>query len=67
MAEKKYVMALDEGTSSARAIIFKKSGEVAAIGQREFGQIFPNHGLGNAALQDSLTAFEPIVNGFIGT
>lgn len=27
---------------------------------------FPNHGLGNAALRDSLTAFEPIVNGVIG-
>ena len=35
--------------------------------QGAFGQIFPGHGLGNAALQDSLTAFEPIVNGFIGT
>jgi hypothetical protein len=35
--------------------------------QGQFGNIFPNHGLGNAALQDSLTAFEPIVNGFIGT
>lgn len=44
MAEKKYVMALDEGTSSARAIIFKKSGEVVAIGQREFCQIYPKPG-----------------------
>jgi LmbE family N-acetylglucosaminyl deacetylase len=33
--------------------------------QGQFGNIFPGHGLGNAALQDSLTAFEPIVNGFI--
>ena len=30
-----------------------------------FGQVFPNHGLGNAAMQDSLTAFTPIVNGSI--
>lgn len=35
--------------------------------QGQFGNIFPNHGLGNSTLQDSLTAFEPIVNGFIGT
>ena len=28
-----------------------------------FGGLFPNHGLGNATLQDSLTAFTPIVNG----
>ncbi len=34
--------------------------------QNNFGSLFPNHGLGNASLQDSLTAFEPIVNGTIG-
>lgn len=33
--------------------------------QANFGGVFPNHGLGNANLQDSLTAFEPIVNGTI--
>jgi len=33
--------------------------------QADFGTIFPNHGLGNALLQDSLTAFEPIVDGTI--
>ena len=32
-----------------------------------FGSTFPGHGLGNATLQDSLTAFEPIVNGVITT
>ena len=30
-----------------------------------FGTVMPGHGLGDAALQDSLTAFEPIVNGVI--
>ncbi len=33
--------------------------------QNLFGQTFANHGLGNAAMQDSLTAFTPIVNGTI--
>ena len=33
--------------------------------QNLFGTLFPNHGLGNAAMQDSLTAFTPIVNGTI--
>lgn len=33
--------------------------------QGAFGQVFPGHGLGNAALQDSLTAFTPICNGTI--
>ncbi|MCP4299179.1 MAG: general secretion pathway protein GspF [Gammaproteobacteria bacterium] len=33
--------------------------------QGNFGTLFPNHGLGDAASQDSLTAFTPIVNGVI--
>jgi hypothetical protein len=33
--------------------------------QGAFGTLFPNNGLGNAAMQDSLTAFTPIVNGTI--
>ena len=35
--------------------------------QGEFGNVFPGHGLGNAALQDSMTAFTPICNGTIGS
>lgn len=35
--------------------------------QNQFANMFPGHGLGNSALQDSLTAFEPIVNGTIST
>jgi len=33
--------------------------------QGNFGSLFPGHGLGDAVLQDSLTAFEPIVDGTI--
>ncbi len=33
--------------------------------QNSFTALFPNHGLGNASLRDSLTAFEPIVSGTI--
>jgi hypothetical protein len=33
--------------------------------QGQFATLFPNHGLGSAAMQDSLTAFTPIVNGTI--
>lgn len=40
----KYVLALDEGTSSARAILFDKAGRIVAIGQREFRQIYPSPG-----------------------
>jgi hypothetical protein len=31
-----------------------------------FELLFPNHGLGTAAMRDGLTAFEQIVSGFIG-
>ncbi|MDM7862016.1 general secretion pathway protein GspF [Alteromonas sp. ASW11-36] len=34
--------------------------------QSRFEELFPAHGLGNASLMDTLTAFEPIVNGTIG-
>ena len=33
--------------------------------QAKFSQLFPNHGLGSVALRDSLTSFNPIVNGTI--
>ncbi|MEA2094838.1 MAG: hypothetical protein U9P11_09775, partial [Pseudomonadota bacterium] len=33
--------------------------------QGNFSSLFPNHGLGNAAMMDSLTAFNPIVSGTI--
>jgi glycerol kinase len=39
-----YVLALDEGTTSARAVIFDHDGAVRAIAQREFEQIFPRAG-----------------------
>jgi len=34
--------------------------------QGQFGNVFPNHGLGNGTMQDSLTAFTPICSGTIG-
>lgn len=42
--EKKYLMALDQGTTSSRAIIFDKSGKVVASAQQEFEQIYPRAG-----------------------
>ena len=40
----KYVMALDQGTTSSRAIIFDKSGAIISTAQKEFTQIFPQPG-----------------------
>lgn len=42
--EKKYIMALDQGTTSSRAIIFNKEGEIVRVAQKEFSQIFPRAG-----------------------
>lgn len=43
-SEEKYVMAIDQGTTSSRAIIFNKKGEKIASIQKEFPQIFPQAG-----------------------
>ena len=40
----KYVLALDQGTTSCRAILFDKKGSIAAVEQQEFTQIFPKPG-----------------------
>jgi glycerol kinase len=40
----KYILALDQGTTSSRAIVFDRKGQVVAVAQREFQQIFPQPG-----------------------
>ncbi|MCT8469824.1 glycerol kinase GlpK [Chromohalobacter canadensis] len=42
--EKKYVLAIDQGTTSSRAMLFDHDGQIAGIAQREFEQIFPQPG-----------------------
>ncbi|MGX7105847.1 glycerol kinase GlpK [Globicatella sanguinis] len=44
MNEEKFIMAIDQGTTSSRAIIFNKKGEMVASYQKEFPQIFPKAG-----------------------
>ncbi|HZT78515.1 MAG TPA: glycerol kinase GlpK [Vicinamibacterales bacterium] len=39
-----YVLALDQGTTSSRAIVFDETGAIRAIAQKEFAQIFPQAG-----------------------
>ena len=38
---KKYILAIDQGTTSTRAILFNKAGAVVHISQKEFTQYFP--------------------------
>ncbi|MDE7129254.1 MAG: glycerol kinase GlpK, partial [Alistipes sp.] len=41
---KQYILALDQGTSSSRAIVFDRSGKICSVAQKEFRQIFPRSG-----------------------
>jgi glycerol kinase len=39
-----YILSLDQGTTSSRAIVFNRRGELIAVAQKEFTQIFPQSG-----------------------
>ena len=41
---KSYIMALDQGTTSSRCIIFDEGGQICSMAQKEFAQIYPNPG-----------------------
>ena len=40
----KYILALDQGTTSSRAIVFNKAGEIKGVVQQEYPQIYPKSG-----------------------
>ena len=42
--KEKFILALDQGTSSSRAIVFDQHGKPKAVSQKEFTQIFPKSG-----------------------
>ncbi|HZH60108.1 MAG TPA: glycerol kinase GlpK [Metabacillus sp.] len=42
--EKKYILSIDQGTTSTRAILFNKNGDIVDVAQREFPQYFPQPG-----------------------
>lgn len=44
MDEKKYILALDQGTTSSRAIVFDHNGQICSVAQKEFTQYFPKPG-----------------------
>ncbi len=41
---KKYILALDQGTTSSRAIVFDQNGLIVSVAQKEFRQLFPQPG-----------------------
>jgi len=44
MDNKKYILALDQGTTSSRSIIYNHEGLIEGTAQKEFTQLFPNPG-----------------------
>lgn len=44
MSNKKYILALDQGTTSSRAILFDSNAQIIGVAQKEFTQIFPQPG-----------------------
>jgi glycerol kinase len=44
MPQPKYIIALDQGTTSSRAVLFDQRGQICGIAQQEFRQIFPKAG-----------------------
>ena len=44
MTEKRFVMTIDQGTTSSRAILFDHAGQIVSVGQKEHEQIFPKAG-----------------------
>ena len=44
MTDEKYILSIDQGTTSSRAIVFNHRGEIVATGQKEHEQIFPRAG-----------------------
>ncbi|MET3114396.1 glycerol kinase [Pedobacter sp. CG_S7] len=40
----KYILSFDQGTTSSRAIVFNKQGDIVSVAQREFTQIYPQSG-----------------------
>ena len=44
MTEKKYIVALDQGTTSSRAVVMDHDANIVSVSQREFEQIYPRPG-----------------------
>lgn len=44
MIKEKYILALDQGTTSSRAIVFDPAGNITGVEQKEFRQVFPQPG-----------------------
>ena len=53
-----YLLSIDQGTSSSRAILFSQDGKVHAIAQKELALIYPQSGWVEQNPQDPLTSLD---------
>ena len=62
---KQYIIALDQGTTSSRAVVVNKKGDIIAIEQQEFNQIFPQSGWvehnAEEILESQLSVFKKVI------
>ena len=62
----KYIVSLDQGTTSSRAILINENGKLVDIKQKEFKQIFPHQGWvehdPNEILKSQIDVFEELVS-----
>ena len=54
-----YILALDQGTTSSRAILFDEAGGIAAVAQHEFEQFYPQAG-GGAVRRRAVEGMEQV-------
>lgn len=62
-----YILSLDQGTSSSRAIVFDHKGEIKAVAQQEFRQIFPQSGWVEHDPQEIWSSQASVIAGAIST
>jgi glycerol kinase len=64
--EQSYILSLDQGTTSSRAILFNKAGEIVHLAQKEFNQYFPKPGWvehnANEIVQSILSCINTVVS-----
>lgn len=59
---KPYILAIDQGTTSTRAIVFNRNGSVHSVAQQEFKQIFPQNGWVEHAPEEIYESVLSVVN-----
>jgi glycerol kinase len=59
--EKKYILALDQGTTSSRAVLFNKQGDIVSIAQQQLPQYFPKPGWVEHDAQEIWRSIEAVI------